>query len=217
MTAPVAIFDMDGTLIDSMYYWDRAPACILESMGILPDDEAEEAFGRIGFYRIPEYVVQRYQLLCSPEEFSRMVDDWVLDHYRREILLKPNVKEYLTRLREKGVRCVILTASKPAFIETMLERYHLNAFFTAAFSASALGIEKSNPAIYDVVFRELDCTPGDCTLLDDSDYAVQTAAAVGLRTVGILDPLFPCHHEPLRQHATRVVARYSELLQEDIF
>lgn len=217
MASPLAIFDMDGTLVDSMFYWKRTAAAVLNEMGICIDDEADESFLRIGYYHIPEYVVERYGLPCSAEEFLQKMDNWVLERYRTEILMKPGVREYLASLRDKGVRCVILTASKTAFIDAFLTRYKMHGYFSATYSANALGMEKSNPAIYDVIFDQMQCTAADCVLFDDSDYAITTAAASGLRTVGILDPLFEKNHEALRQHATRTVHRYRELIEEDIF
>ena len=67
MSTPTVFFDMDGTLVDSMYYWDRAPSCVLNALGILPDDEMEEEFARLGFYRIPAYVAERFPELGPPE------------------------------------------------------------------------------------------------------------------------------------------------------
>lgn len=217
MSSPVAIFDMDGTLVDSMFYWKRAAAVVLNEMGNVVDDEADEAFARVGYYHIPEYVVSRYDLPCRPEEFLQKMDDWVLKCYRTEILMKPSVREYLAVLRDKGVRCVILTASKTAFVEAFLERYRMHNYFVGTYSANALGMEKSNPAIYEVIFGQMHCSAGDCVLFDDSDYAITAASALGIRTVGILDPLFEKNHEALRQHSTRTIRRYRELLEEDIF
>lgn len=217
MSSPVAIFDMDGTLVDSMFYWKRTAAAVLNEMGIVVDDEADEAFARVGYYHIPEYVIDRYGLSCRPEEFMQKMDDWVLERYRTEILLKPGVLDYLAALREKNIRCVILTASKAAFIDAFLGRYQMHGYFVATYSANALGMEKSNPSIYDLIFQEMHCTADDCVLFDDSDYAITAAASLGLRTVGILDPLFEKNHEVLRLHSMRTIHRYRELLAEDVF
>lgn len=217
MSSPVAIFDMDGTLVDSMFYWKRTAAAVLNEMGIVVDDEADEEFSRVGYYHIPEYVIERYRLSCRPEEFMQKMDNWVLERYRTEILMKPGVLDYLAALREKDIRCVILTASKASFIDVFLDRYQMRNYFAATYSANALGMEKSNPAIYDVIFEQMHCTSDDCVLFDDSDYAIIAASALGMRTVGILDPLFEKNHDALRQHATRTIRRYRELLEEDIF
>ena len=195
MSTPTVFFDMDGTLVDSMYYWDRATSCVLNALGILPDDEMEEEFARLGFYRIPAYVAERFPELGPPEAFAGRVDQWMLARYRSE-----------------GARCVVLTASAPMFIEAMVERYRLEDCFAAAFSARQLGIGKEDPAIYTYLFEQLDCTAEDCVLFDDSPYAVRVASQAGLRTVGVLDPFFPQKHQALREICTRTISRYSELL-----
>lgn len=212
MSTPTVFFDMDGTLVDSMYYWDRAPSCVLNALGILPDDEMEEEFARLGFYRIPAYVAERFPDLGPPEAFASRVDQWMLARYRSEVLLKANVREYLHKLRSEGARCVVLTASAPMFIEAMVERYRLEDCFAAAFSARQLGIGKEDPAIYTYLFEQLDCTAEDCVLFDDSPYAVRVASQAGLRTVGVLDPFFPQKHQALREICTRTISRYNELL-----
>jgi len=217
MGTPVAIFDMDGTLVDSMYYWDRAPACVLAARGIIPDDEMEEAFHQLGYERIPAYVAERFPALGPPEDFIARMDRWMLRRYQRDVLVKPNVPEYLSLLRKKRVRCAILTASDIRFAEAMLRRFQLEPYFEAVFSGRQLGVKKSDPAVYDLVLASLACEAENCTLFDDSPYAVQVAAEAGLRTVGILDRWFPHKHEALRQVCDRTASRYSELLANDVF
>ena len=210
-------FDMDGTLVDSMYYWDRAPACVLAARGIIPDDEMEEAFHQLGYERIPAYVAERFPALGPPEDFIARMDRWMLRRYQRDVLVKPNVPEYLSLLRKKRVRCAILTASDIRFAEAMLRRFQLEPYFEAVFSGRQLGVKKSDPAVYDLVLASLACAAENCTLFDDSPYAVQVAAEAGLRTVGILDRWFPHKHEALRQVCDRTASRYSELLANDVF
>lgn len=214
---PVAIFDMDGTLLDSMYYWDRAPSCVLESLGVLPDDEMEAEFKRLGFDRIPKYVAERFPELCTAEAFSIRVDAWMLERYRGEVLPKPSVRQYLEKLRRDGVRCIILTASDTTFIDAMLRRFRMEDFFCATYSARRLGMGKSSAAVYDYLCQQLDCGKEDLVLFDDAPYAATVAAAAGVRTVGILDPLFPEKHPVLREVCTRTVSRYTELIENDIF
>lgn len=216
MGIPTAFFDMDGTLVDSMYYWKRAPSCVLAELGVLPDDEMEADFARLGFSRIPEYVAGRFPRFGPKEAFLARIDQWMLERYRCEVLLKPNVREYLQALREGGIRCAILTASAPAFIETMIERYRLEDYFTDAFSARQMGVGKGDPAIYPYLFERMHCTAADCTLFDDSPYAVRVAAQTGLRTVGVLDALFPQEHQELRDICTYTFSRYSDLLSSGI-
>lgn len=217
MRTPVAIFDLDGTLVDSMYYWDRAPACVLVDQGIIPNDDLEEAFQKLGYEHIPAYVAEQFPSIGTPEDFITRMDQWMLCRYQQDVLVKPNIPEYLASLRDKGIRCFILTASDTCFAEAMLHRFHLEPYFEAAFSGRQMGVKKSDPAIYDWVLAAVGCAAKDCTLFDDSPYAVRVAAGVGLRTVGILDRWFPHKYEVLQQICDRTITRYSELLAKDVF
>ena len=217
MAGPLAIFDMDGTIVDSMFYWNRAPSCVLREMGIVLDDEADRQLSQRSFYHLPAFLVDYFSLPCRPDELACAIDSWVLERYRRDVLLIPSVQDYLRSLQKKQVTCILLTASKEPFIEAMLERHHLNGCFSATFSTNALQMEKSDPAVFRFLFDRFQCKPQDCTLFDDSAYAVRTASNLGIRTVGILDPWFPAHHEELKRICNRTIQRYSELLRDDVF
>jgi HAD superfamily hydrolase (TIGR01509 family) len=208
---------MDGTLIESMYYWNRALIRVLYDNGILADDTDEEALNRLGFFQFPAYLIDKYNLKCSAEGFFKRVDKLMLYKYRHEALLKPNVKEYLKQLKSKQVRIVILTASKMVFVKTLIQRFKLAPYIDDSFSASALGIEKSDPNIYRVLFSQLGCAAEDCVLFEDSVYAVKAASEIGIRSVGILDPFFCQQHQELRQLCFRTINRFSELLDQDVF
>lgn len=217
MGRSVAIFDMDGTLADSMYFWKRAPAWVLYGMGHLLTSADEIAFQSVGFEGIPAYLVETYHLPCTPAEFRSRIDSLMLERYRTDVLPWPDVPEYQRALSRRGIRSVILTASAPPFIQTLLERFSLAPYFEAAFSAQTLGLPKSDPAIYNLLFRQLNCRAEDCILFEDSPYAVRAAAQAGIPSVGILDPSQGHSHAQLNALCIRTVSHYSELLEADIF
>lgn len=210
-TKTVAIFDMDGTLADSSFYWDRAAVWVLQSFGVTLDDAGDRALSAAGFYHVPEFCTSRYHLSCTPQTFAQRMDDWVLSRYQSDVLLRPGARQYLQSLCDQGVRCVLLTASKQRFIDTLLRRFALAPLFCSTYSAASLGMEKGRPEIYARIFSDLHCTADECVLFDDAPYAAHIAKALGICTVGILDPLFPNQHEQLRVLCTRTVSRYEEL------
>lgn len=217
MSSPVAIFDMDGTLVDSNYYWSRASSWVLQSLGVILDDEGDRALASTGYYRVPEHCISRYHLACTEQEFSQKMDEWVLERYKSDVLLRPSAMQYLQKLNQKGVRCVILTASKQCFIDTIVSRFGLEKLFAGTYSAATLGLEKSDPEIYHRIFSDLDCTASDCVMFEDSPYAVSMAKGLGIRCVGLLDPLFPAKFDQLVSLCDRTVKRYGELIDHDIF
>lgn len=217
MNNKVAIFDMDGTLLESMYYWYNAPRAVLESMGILPDSNQADALDKAGFSAIGKYAVEQFNLPCTPEEFSCAMDDWVLKRYADAVLPRPDVPQYLKSLSERNIKCVLLTASKKPFIYVMCQRFDFGKYFSACYSAHDLGIEKSNPEIYNVIFNDFSCTAEDCILFEDSVYSVEAARAAGIPAVGILDPLYPKNYARLCAACSRTIFNYRELLEHDVF
>lgn len=217
MNNKVAIFDMDGTLLESLYYWYNAPRAVLESMGVLPDGNEADALEKVSFSSIGKYAVEQFSLPCTPEDFSRAIDDWVLQRYADAVLPRPDVPQYLKSLCERNVKCVLLTASKKPFIDKMCQRFDFGKYFSACYSAHDLGIEKSNPEIYNVIFKDFNCAPEDCILFEDSAYSVEAARAAGVQSVGILDPLYPKNYARLCATCNRTIFKYRELLEHDVF
>ena len=217
MKKSVAIFDMDGTLVDSMYQWSCVPAGTLFQFGYQMTDEDEREVRRLGFYKSPGYLIDRYDLPCTQEEFIERGYLMMQEQYRQFILMRPNAKRYLQRLHEKGIRTAVLTASAGVFVDIMTEKFGLEGLIDAAFCAHDLGIEKSKPDIYRLLFDTLGCTGEECVMFEDSAYALHTARELGIDGVGVLDPVRPGQHDALGQAAVRCVREYGELLENDIF
>ncbi len=217
MKKSVAIFDMDGTLVDSMYQWRCIPAATLFQFGYQLTDEDEREVRRLGFYKSPGYLIDRYHLPCTQEAFVDRGYQIMQEQYRQFILMRPNAKRYLQQLHTKGVRTAVLTASAGVFVDIMTEKFGLQGLIEASFSARDLGVEKSRPDIYQKLFSAFDCTGEECVMFEDSAYALQTAKELGIDGVGVLDPARPEQHDALEQVAVRCVRRYDELLEHDIF
>lgn len=213
----IAIFDMDGTLVDSMYQWSCIPANTLFQFGYQMTDEDEREVRRLGFYKSPAYLIGRYGLPCTEEDFIERGYLLMQEQYRQFILMRPNAKNYLQQLRRKDVRVVVLTASAGVFVDIMTEKFGLEGLIDGCFAAHDLKIEKSQPTIYRMLFDAYGCTGEDCVMFEDSAYALHTAKALGIDGVGVLDPVRPGQHEALAQVAVRCVKTYDELLENDIF
>ena len=217
MRKHIAIFDMDGTLVDSMYQWKCAPANVLFQFGYQVTDEDEQALNRLGFYRSPQYLIDRYALPCTEEEFVNRCYELMLEEYHRFVLMRPNAKNYLLSLHKKGVQIAVLTASRGSFVQAMAEKFGLQELIDGVFPGNDLNLEKSQPEIYRLLFDHFGCTGEECLMFEDSAYALETAKQLGIDGVGVLDPVRPDHHDVLRRIAVRTVSTYSELLENDVF
>lgn len=217
MKRTVAIFDMDGTLVDSMYQWGRIAANVLFEFGYQMTDEDAREVKRLGFYRCPSYLIDKYALPCNDKQFIDRGYAIMLEQYRSFVMMRPGAKEYLIGLKQKGVRVAVLTASAGCFVEVMIRKFGLEGFIDASFSAHDLEMEKSKPAIYEMLFEHFACKGEDCVMFEDSAYALKVAKTLGVFGVGIADPAQPTRREKLLAAADYFADTYEELAAAPLF
>ena len=185
MDKPFAIFDMDGTLIDSMIYWKNLASEYLCSRGVerIPEDLPE----RIKSMTMSESAAlfqQEFGLTGDPEEEMNAVME---EHYRNDIPLKPGVREHLQRLRSRGVRMCVASATAEPLMEACLKRLGVRDCFEFLLSCETVGAGKHSPQVYHDAARRLGANPTEIAVYEDALYAVQTAKEAGYYVVGVYD------------------------------
>ena len=185
MDKKFAIFDMDGTLIDSMGFWKNLATEYLTSKGIMqiPADILE----RIKPMTMSESAAlfkQEFGLTGDVEaEMNAMMDA----HYRNDIPLKPGVWEYLENLHRQGGRMCVASATAEQLMEACLTRLDVRQYFEFLLSCETVGAGKSSPLVYREAARRLGAAPGEVAVYEDALYAVQTAKEALFHVVGVFD------------------------------
>ena len=185
MDKKFAIFDMDGTLIDSMGFWKNLATEYLTSKGIMqiPADILE----RIKPMTMSESAAlfkQEFGLTGDPAaEMNAMMDA----HYRNNIPLKAGVREYLENLHRQGVRMCVASATAEQLMEACLTRLDVRQYFEFLLSCETVGAGKSSPLVYREAARRLGAAPGEVAVYEDALYAVQTAKEALFHVVGVFD------------------------------
>ena len=180
-----AIFDMDGTLIDSMIFWKNLAAEYLTSKGIreIPADILE----RIKPMTMSESAAlfrAEFGLSGDPEaEMNAMMEA----HYCHDIPLKPGVREYLKKLLDQGVGMCVASATAEHLMEACLTRLGVRDYFEFLLSCETVGAGKSSPQVYHASAKRLKAAPQEIAVYEDALYAIQTAKAAGYYVVGVYD------------------------------
>ena len=130
-----AIFDLDGTLTDSMYIWNEAPKALVRQFGGQPPEDLAEDIKEMGRREASEYMVARFSLPCTPEQVMDGVNDLVTDEYRDRVPMKLGADVLLDRLAVLGVPCGIATASEAFQARDAMVRLGLWKHFLFAFSS----------------------------------------------------------------------------------
>ena len=209
-----AIFDMDGTLLDSMPMWRSLGGRYLAKFGIELTPEIHEACKPMTLEQSADYFCRTLLPGKTPEqvleEWGRMVED----SYRAEDPLKPYIREYLAALKERGVRLGVATLTPYVHAYPALRRHGLDSIFEFILTTDDVGVGKHDPAIYLEAARRLETPVSDCVVFEDAWYAVQTAKDAGFPVWAVADPDAAQNVEKIKAACDRYVSDYGELLSE---
>lgn len=209
-----AIFDVDGTLLDSMFIWDTIGETYLRSIGYEPREKLNEVFKNMSLFQAARYYRTEYGVTLSIDEIMNGVNAMLERYYRFEVSLKPGVAELLERLRQDGVRLCIATATDRYLVEAALERCGVLSCFGAIFTCNEVGHGKDEPDIFEEALRFLGTEKAETVVFDDALYAVRTAKEAGFPVAVIYDS-HEKNQEGLRALADFYIEDFSQVSAED--
>ncbi len=208
MDKKFAIFDMDGTIIDSMGFWKNLAAEYLTDKGIA---------------EIPAQILERIKPMTMSESAALFKREFGLtgdveaqmnammeDHYRNDIPLKPGAREYLQNLHRRGVRMCVASATAEQLMESCLSRLEVQQYFDFLLSCETVGAGKRSPLVYHESARRLGTDPGEIAVYEDALYAVQTAKAAGFHVVGVYDDSAAGSWKAIEQESDEVILNWEE-------
>ena len=210
MDKKYAIFDMDGTLIDSMAFWKNLATEYLNAKGVaeIPADILEQ-IKPMTMSESAALFKQEFGLTGDPEaEMNAMMDA----HYRNDIPLKPGVREYLENLHRQGVRMCVASATAEHLMESCLTRLGVRQYFEFLLSCETVGAGKRSPLVYHEAARRLGAAPVEIAVYEDALYAVQTAKAAGFHVVGVYDDSAADSWQVMEQETDEIILNWEEAI-----
>ena len=177
-----AIVDLDGTLIDSLPYWDRLGADYLASKGIVPKGNLREQLASLEIESGASFLKSEYGLDEDVPTICRELLAGIESVYREKAPLLPGARELLLKLRNDGVRMALFTATAKPLAIAALQRTGVYDFFDCVISTMDLGMEKSSANAYYRVLGRLGTALSETTVYDDAEYALEGARKAGFKT-----------------------------------
>ncbi len=202
------IFDLDGTLLDSLSAWEHSGSNFVRSQGLEPSAGLDDELVALSLMDGAQLLKTRYQLPQSPEEILQLTLLPIEQHYYNDILPIPGVPATLARLHKQGVKMAVATASDRALAEASLGRLGLRKYFEFIITCDEVGVGKSSPNVYEEALRRLGTSKARTLVAEDALHALQTAHAAGFPTAAIEEAHSAAQRTAKKQAATYYVLSY---------
>lgn len=182
-----AIFDIDGTILDSMGIWASLGNDYLRSVGGEPREDLGKVFRTFTTEEAARYYIENYGLSLTEKEIVSGINAMIRKFYEEEVSLKTGAGEFLAGLKAEGVKMCIATASDRKLVEAALRRLGVWELFDGIITCGEVGAGKENPLIFRKALELLGTSRQETWVFEDAYHALRTAAADGFRTAAVYD------------------------------
>ena len=212
-----AIFDMDGTLLDSMHIWNDVGPKTLRSMGIEPAPDLGERLMLMTFRDGAALCKEEYHLCETVEEIMDLTKAQVRTFYENEVQPKPGVQKFLSLLKMEGVWMYVATNTDRDLVEAALKHSGLSGYFRGILTCGEVGVgKKDSPEIYERCLRRLRSTKKDTVIFEDALHAIQTAKAAGFRVCGVYDPSAEADQAEIKSLSDYYIRSFEEMFDTEV-
>ncbi|WP_425449590.1 HAD family hydrolase [Dethiothermospora halolimnae] len=205
------IFDLDGTLIDSMWIWKEIDIQFLEKRGLaLPEDLQREIEG-MSFTETAKYFKDRFKLKESIEAIKAEWDIMVLNYYKEKVTLKENVREIIDNLKSSNIKLGIGTSNSKDRTIDILKKFGLLEYFSSIRTSCEVNKGKPNPDVFLKVAEDLEVAPEKCLVFEDTYAGVLAAKRAGMKVYAVEDESSIDYREELIELADGYIRKYEEM------
>lgn len=181
------VFDLDGTLVDSMGIWSKIDREYLERYGYEYTDEIADTMRNKGFRALADYFVNNFDIPRTKEQMMQDWDDMSLMEYTHNIKMIDGAKEFLHRLKEHGVKLAIGTSNNLKNVQAVLKRHEILHLFDTIVTGFDVKEDKPAPDIFLEAVQRLEVHPSEAFVFEDMIVGIRAAKAAGIRVCAIED------------------------------
>ena len=211
-----AIFDMDGTLLDSMHIWNDLGPNLLRSMGIEPAPDLGARLMVLTMREGAALCKEEYHLPQTVDEIIALTEAKVEDFYNHHVQTKPGVQKFLSLLKMEGVWMYVATNTDRHLAEAALKHAGIDGYFRGLLTCSDVGVGKNDsPEIYERAMCRLRGNKKDTVIFEDAVHAIRTAKAAGFRVCAVYDPSAEEDQEEIQALSDYYIRSFEEMFETE--
>ena len=193
-----AVFDLDGTLLDSSWVWEKVDEKFLGDRGFqVPDDYVDE-ISPLGAERAAVYTIERFGLNEDKDDIVREWIEMAKKEYATEVVCKPYAKEFLEELHKLNIKMAVATSSDRELFMKTLEREGILEYFQKIVTVDEVERGKGYPDIYEEAARRIKVNPHKCLVFEDIIPGIQAGKAANMKVCAVHD-LYSLHQTREKQ------------------
>ncbi len=205
------IFDMDGSLVDSMWIWKDIDIEYLGRFGLkIPDDLQRMIEGK-SFTETAEYFKERFALERSVEEIKADWNEMAWEKYRTKVMLKPGARELLDYCRKQGIRLGIATSNSRQIVDMVMQERAIAEYFSCIMTSCEAKKGKPAPDIYLITAKRLGVRPEDCLVFEDIVFGIQAGKSAGMEVCAVEDAYSSYQAQEKRRLADHYITDFTEI------
>ena len=210
-----AVFDADGTLLNSMHIWRDCGEYYLRGLGLTTEEGLSAKLWPLSFEQGCAYLKEHYGLKDSVDGIKDGITRMIESFYRNEAALKPGVREFLDVLRNRNIPMVIATSGDRELLTAALERNNVAEYFSRIFTCTELHTDKRHPFIFTACAEFLGLVPESVAVFEDALFALDAAKNAGFMTFGVEDKYSANDRERIIRTADYYITDWRKIDIED--
>ncbi len=206
------IFDLDGTLVDSMWVWVAVDEEYIKKYNLTKPDGFHAGMEGMSYTETAQYFIACFPTLPLTRE--EIMDDWTrmaYEKYMTEVPPKKGVKEFLKELKERGIKTGIATSNSRKMAADTIKALGMDGLFDSVRSACEVCAGKPSPDVYLLVAEELDVKPENCLIFEDVPMGILAGKNAGMKTCAIEDEFSKKQAAKKRELADYYIQDYDDI------
>ncbi|MFR0048046.1 MAG: HAD family hydrolase [Clostridium butyricum] len=207
-----AIFDLDGTLVDSMWVWSKIDIDYLESKGHALPENLNSEICHLSFTQTAHYFKERFSLSDSIDTILKDWNNMAYNHYSENVKLKDGVKEFLDKLKQNNIKIALATSNSVPLLEACLKNNGIYDYFDSITTTDEVSNGKNCPDVYLLAAKKLNVNPKNCIVFEDILPAIKGAKAADMTVIAVSDKHSLNDLDEIINHSDKYINSYFELI-----